>query len=90
VLRGWRIDQVLTSDLFGLETARPPDEERLLLRRKELLTKPRKTEADRNELEKIENKLGPIPTGESFEQAKTMALIKNSIEFLKKTQGLKP
>jgi predicted ATP-binding protein involved in virulence len=89
-IRGWRIDQVLTSDLFGLETARPPDEEKLLLRRKELLTKPRKSKAEREELEQIEEKLGPIPTGESFEQAKTMALIQDSIEFLKKSQGPKP
>ena len=27
-IRGWRIDQILTSDLFGLETARPPDIEK--------------------------------------------------------------
>ena len=45
-IRGWRIDQILTSDLFGLETARPPDMEKLLLRRKELLTKPRLTKAE--------------------------------------------
>ena len=89
-IRGWRIDQVLTSELFGLETARPPDEEKLLLRRKELLTKPRRTKADREELEQIEEKLGPIPTGESFEQAQTMALIQESIAFLKKSQGLEP
>ena len=69
-IRGWRIDQILTSDLFGLETARPPDEEKLLLRRKELLTRPRLTKSDRNELKEIEEKIGPIPTGESFEQAK--------------------
>ncbi len=89
-IRGWRIDQVLTSDLFDLPTARPPDQEKLLLRRKDLLTKPRLTRADRNELKKIEDELGPIPTGESFEEAKTLALIQESIEFLKKSQGLKP
>ena len=55
-----------------------------------MLTKPRLTKADRNELKNIEDKLGPIPTGESFEEAKTLALIKESIEFLKKTQGPKP
>jgi hypothetical protein len=89
-IRGWRVDQILTSDLFGLETARPPDEEKLLLRRKELLTKPRLTKADQKELEEIEERMGPLPTGESFEQARTMALIQESIEFLKKSQGLKP
>jgi len=86
-IRGWRVDQILTSDLFGLETARPPDTEKLMLRRKELLTKARLTKADKQKLEEIEAELGPIPTGESFEQAKTMALIEKSLEILKKNQS---
>ena len=45
-IRGWRVDQILTSELFGLETARPPDMEKLLMRRKELLTKSRLTKAE--------------------------------------------
>jgi predicted ATP-binding protein involved in virulence len=89
-IRGWRVDQILTSDLFGLETARPPDMEKDLLRRKDLLTRPHLTRADQKELREIEERIGPLPTGESFEQAKTMALIKESIEFLKKSQGPKP
>ena len=89
-IRGWRIDQVLTSDLFGLETARPPDMEKLLLKRKELLTRPRLTKDDKKELSEIEARIGPVPTGESFEQAKTMALIEKSLEILKKSQGIKP
>ncbi len=86
-IRGWRIDQILTSDLFGLETARPPEMEKLLMRRKELLTKSRLTKANRKEIEEINAKLGPIPTGESFEQAKTMALIERSLEILTKNQS---
>ncbi len=74
-IRGWRVDQILTSELFGLETARPPDMEKLLIRRKELRTKSRLTKAEQKELAEVEAKLGPIPTGESFEQAKTMELI---------------
>jgi hypothetical protein len=86
-IRGWRIDQILTSDLFGLESARPPDTEKLLLRRKELLTKPQLTSANRQELDEIRAKLGLIPTGESFEQAKTMTLIEKSLEILRKSQS---
>jgi predicted ATP-binding protein involved in virulence len=88
-IRGWRIDQVLTSDLFGLETARPPDMEKLILKRKGLLTKPRLTKGDKKALDEIEARIGPVPTGESFEQAKTMALIEKSLEILKKNQGIK-
>ena len=69
-IRGWRVDQILTSDLFGLETARPPDMEKDLLRQKELLTKSRLTKADQKELEEIDKRIGPLPTGESFEQAR--------------------
>lgn len=89
-IRGWRVDQILTSELFGLETARPPDMEKLLIRRKELRTKSRLTKAEQNELAEVEAKLGPIPTGESFEQAKTMELIEKSLELLKKDRGTKP
>ena len=46
-IHGWSIDQILTSDLFGLKTARPPDLEDLLQRRKELLTQPRLTRRTR-------------------------------------------
>ena len=77
----------MTSDLFGLETAHPPDTEKLLLRRKVLLTKPRLTIANRKELDEISVKLGSLPTGESFEQAKTMALIDKSLEILRKGQS---
>ncbi len=89
-IRGWRVDQILTSDLFGLETARPPDMEKDLLRRKALLTRSRLTKADQRELQEIEQRIGSLPTGESFEQAQTMALIKESIAYLKKSQGHKP
>jgi hypothetical protein len=83
-IRGWRVDQILTSDLFGLETARPPELEGLLLRRKELLTKPKLTRADKKELTEIESKIGTLPTGESFEQAKTIELLRESIDLLKR------
>ncbi len=89
-IRGWRIDQILTSDLFGLETARPPDIEKPLLRRKELLTKPALKRSEKEELKRIEAELGRLPTGESFEQAKTMELIQQSIEILKAKLSTKP
>ena len=90
-IRGWRIDQVVTSGLFGLETARPPDEEKLLLRRKEILAKSRLTKADQRKLEEINDELGPIPAGESFEEAKkTMELIERSLKLMEKYQGTKP
>ena len=64
--------------------------ERILNRRRELLTKPRLSKANKKELQENDAKLGPIPKGESFEQAKTMAPIEKSIEILKKNQSSNP
>jgi predicted ATP-binding protein involved in virulence len=90
-IRGWRVDQILTSELFGLETGRPPDTEKLLVRRNALLTKSRLTKANQKELGEINDKLGQIPSGESFEQAtKTMHLVEKSLELIKRYQGTKP
>jgi energy-coupling factor transporter ATP-binding protein EcfA2 len=89
-IRGWRVDQVLTSDLFGLETARPPDMEELLLERKQILDKPRLTQADRKRLGAINDEIGPIAPGDSFEEAKkTMDLIERSISLIERHQGTK-
>jgi len=82
-IRGWRIDQILTSDLFGIESARPPEFDSDLARRKELLTKPELTASDNEELERLESKIGLLPSGETFEQAKTMMLIEKSLKDLK-------
>lgn len=86
-IRGWRVDQILTSELFGFETARPIGTEKLLVRRKELLTKPRLSRSNQKEIEEIDAKLELIPTGESFDHAKTMALIEKSLELLEKKQS---
>jgi energy-coupling factor transporter ATP-binding protein EcfA2 len=90
VIRGWRIDQILTSDLFGIESARPPELDSLLKRRKTLLTKSKLTKKDEKELVELEAKIGVLPTGESFEQAKTMMLIEESLKDLKARIGNKP
>ena len=83
-IRGWRIDQLLTSDLFGLPTARPPDLERLLLDRKKLLSKPKLTKADKNRLAELEKKIGVIPDGETAEDVKTRQRFDRTLDALEK------
>jgi len=83
-IRGWRIDQLLTSDLFGLPTARPPDLEPLLLERKKLLSKSRLTKADKSRLAELEKKIGVIPDGETAEDVKTRQLLDRTLDALEK------
>lgn len=83
-IQGWRIDQVLTSDLFGLESARPPQLEKQLAERKELLTKARLTKRDKTRLGELETEIGPLPIGETAEQSQTISLLEETLDVLKK------
>ncbi len=59
VITGWRIDQVLASDLFGIESTRPPVYDKVIKRQKELLSKSKLTNKDEKEL---------IDIGKQFEE----------------------
>jgi hypothetical protein len=78
VLENWRVDQILTSELFGLETARPPQIEQPLEERRALLTKPRLTSRDRARLAELEAQIGDLPAGESAEDRRAMELIRRA------------
>ena len=82
-VRGWRIDQVLTSDLFGLESARPPRLDAALAERKELLSKGTLTDTDRVRLAELEKEIGELPTGETPEDIEAMDIIRRAAAELK-------
>jgi predicted ATP-binding protein involved in virulence len=83
-IRGWRIDQILTSDLFGLESARPPRLATLLAERMQLLTKKELTNGDQNRLKEIEAEVGELPTGETADEVKEREEIRKTLDLLKK------
>ena len=82
VLRNWRVDQILTSELFGLESARPPQIEAQLKERRTLLAKPKLTSRDRGRLAKLEAEIGDLPAGESAEDRRAMELIRRAADKL--------
>ena len=88
-LRNLRIDQILTSELFGLESARPPQIEKLLAERKALLTSAKLTRAQIRKLKELEAKLGDLPTGESAREIKESEEIRKAIQALQEVNGLK-
>jgi predicted ATP-binding protein involved in virulence len=67
IVKSWRVDQLLTSDLFGLPSARPPEITRLLDRRGILVEKAARTPEEEQELVAIEHELRAMPTGETPE-----------------------
>jgi energy-coupling factor transporter ATP-binding protein EcfA2 len=85
-IRGWRVDQILTSDLFGLETARPPQVEELLKERTVLLSKPHLTPKDEARLRELETAIGPLPTGETKTEREALELIQRAAKRLRDGQ----
>jgi predicted ATP-binding protein involved in virulence len=83
-VRGWRIDQILTSDLFGLESARSLDTERLLKQRREILSKAEMSSEDEERLRRIDGEIGELPTAETQEDIKMMEFLRSMTEKLKK------
>jgi predicted ATP-binding protein involved in virulence len=80
-VRGWRVDQVLTSDLFGLTTARPPQYDELIARREAILDKPSLDAQDRAALDRLEDSL---PAGERTEDRRAMDVIRRAAAKLER------
>lgn len=82
-VKGWRVDQVLTSDLFGLESARPPQMDSALQERTKILGKSRLTETDKERLKTLEVEIGELPTGETPSDMEAMDIIRQAANLLK-------
>lgn len=74
-VHSWRIDQILSSDLFGGVSGRPAKTEERMQRRRALLLKDDRTDAENQELEKLEEELGMLTASESKEALKALELI---------------
>lgn len=81
---GWRYDQILTSEFFGLKTARGLYGD-LLEKRRNLIVKEKLTLKERKELESITEQLAQFPSGENPEQIKEQKMIDEIISDFKKT-----
>ncbi|MBX3397229.1 MAG: AAA family ATPase [Gemmataceae bacterium] len=88
-IRNWRVDQILTSDLFGLDSARPPHIAKLLAERDAILGKAKLTKADEKELKRLEAEIGELPVGESKQQRQEMDRITKALDRLLEKEGLK-
>ncbi len=87
-IANWRIDQILTSELFGLESARSPQVESLLKERTRLLSKTRLTKQDQAKLKELEAQIGELPTGETPQDIEAMDIIRQAAALLQQ-QGSK-
>jgi predicted ATP-dependent endonuclease of OLD family len=86
-INNWRIDQILVSDLFGLNSSRGPEAESLLSERKSLLSKRKLTPTDESKLKAIEDKLGHLPTWDSTSEQKAMNAIDKIAQMIERKEN---
>ncbi|MEQ1588063.1 MAG: AAA family ATPase, partial [Cyclobacteriaceae bacterium] len=67
VIKNWRIDQILTSDLFGLSSARSESTEKVMNARRKILMKDSGSKSDKKKLANLESQLDYIPVAETPE-----------------------
>lgn len=82
-VQNWRLDQILTSDLFGVESARGPEAEQWLEERKELLQKQSLTAEEKGRLNELNQKARNLPTADNKEDIEAMELIRKAADYLK-------
>jgi len=61
IVKGWRIGQIATSDLFGLTSERGPDEEHDIERRRQLIDKESRTDEEQTELIMLNQRISNLP-----------------------------
>jgi hypothetical protein len=66
-VRGWRVDQILTSDLFGLDGSRSPKINELMDERARLLRQSELDADDRRRVAEIDAELDDLPLGDTAE-----------------------
>ena len=84
VVRSWRVDQILTSELFDVPRARDKQTESLSLRREALVDNPSRSAAENRELEELRTKISALPTARDPADQKAMDLIHEAAALLKK------
>jgi predicted ATP-binding protein involved in virulence len=84
VIRSWRVDQILMSELFSVPRARSEHTERLLKRRAELVDKPSRSRAEETELLAIRNQISALPTASDPEDQKAMDYLREAAAFFRK------
>ena len=81
-VRGWRADQILTSDLFELPSTRDTELEKLEKQRREILSKPKLTKADEKKLKELSAELEDLRVMENPEDDKAMDIIRRAAAHL--------
>ena len=79
----WRIDQIYGSELFGYQNVRSDKITKLVEKKSAILAKANLTEKDKADLEKLNRKIGDLPTGRNSTEIEAMEIIKKAAAYFK-------
>lgn len=89
IVKGWRIGQIATSELFGVPSDRSPEIEEEINNRREILDKNHPTAEDDTKLDKIDKELSELPLIiDSDEDQQILNQIRKAAELLKQKGAL--
>ena len=83
----WRLDQVVTSDLFGFISARSQVAEEKLEQRRKLVSKVELTPNEQRELEQLDKYVLALPTASSPKEQKLADDLRSVVERIKNKDG---
>lgn len=82
---GWRVDQILTSEFFDLDSTRGPEFSKLLKRRSVLIQQGSLNSKQENELKEINEKLSQYPSGNNPDEIDDRKIIRKIITDFKES-----
>lgn len=82
-VRTWRIDQIMQSDLFGIESARNPEIEAQMKERTNLMQKDELNDAEKDRLTELNKISHNLPTAHNLTDIEAMRIIRDAADFLK-------
>jgi predicted ATP-binding protein involved in virulence len=84
---GWRLDEVNTSDLFGLETPFSPDVEQLLDEQRELGAVSKRSPKQDDRLKELDERLRNLPQESDERDSRAMDIIRRAAARLEEMDG---
>lgn len=84
---GWRLDEVITSDLFGLETPFSPDVEKLLDEQRTIGAVAHRSPEQDARLRELDERLRDLPQERDERDSRAMDIIRRAAAHLEKTGG---
>jgi hypothetical protein len=78
------VDQLLTSELYGLESARPPALDALMREREAILQQPGDlSDADKQRLDELAAEIEELPMGETASDIEAMNIVRRAARHLR-------